>query len=212
MTATLTGPASAPLGFFWFIPTSGDSRYLGAGPGHRPPAPDYLAQVATAADRLGYDGVLLPTGVYCEESFVTAAALAAQTRDLRFLVAIRPGTASPAYYARLAVALDRVSAGRLLLNIVVGGNPKELAGDGIFQAHDDRYDFAREFFDVWEGLMTGGEAHLDGRHLRALGAKLPFRPVQTPRPPLWFGGSSDAAIDFASGRVDTYLTWGEPPE
>jgi alkanesulfonate monooxygenase len=200
-----------PLSFFWFIPTSGDGPYLGSSQGHRPPDIDYLGQVAQAADRLGYDGVLLPTGIFCEESFVTAASLAARTERLRFLVAIRPGTASPAYYARLAVALDRVSNGRALLNIVVGGNPKELAGDGIFTAHDDRYAHAEEFFQVWEDLVRTGEAHLDGTYVQAHGARLPFRPVQAPRPPLYFGGSSDAAIDFAAGRVDKYLTWGEPP-
>ncbi|WP_122520343.1 FMNH2-dependent alkanesulfonate monooxygenase [Pannonibacter phragmitetus] len=199
------------LDFLWFIPTSGDGPYLGSSEGHRPPEPQYLRQVAQAADTLDYDGVLLPTGIFCEESFITAADLAAHTEKLRFLVAIRPGTASPAYYARLSTALDRVSNGRLLLNIVVGGNPAELAGDGIFQAHDERYDFAEEFFTVWEDLLAKGEAHLDGKHVRALNARLPFRPVQSPRPPLYFGGSSDAAIEFASGRVDKYLTWGEPP-
>lgn len=200
-----------PLNFFWFIPSSGDGAYLGSDQGHRPPDPRYLRQVARAADTLGYDGVLLPTGTFCEESFVLATDLAANTERLKFLVAIRPGTASPTYYARLAAALDRVSDVRLLLNIVVGGNPAELAGDGIFQAHDDRYAFADEFFDVWEGLMVDGEANLDGRYVKAINAKLPFRPVQQPRPPLYFGGSSDAAIEFASGRVDKYLTWGEPP-
>jgi alkanesulfonate monooxygenase len=200
-----------PLNFFWFIPTSGDGAYLGSNIGHRPPDPKYLRQIAVAADTLGYDGVLLPTGIFCEESFVLASHLAAYTERLKFLVAIRPGTAAPAYYARLAVALDRVSNGRALLNIVVGGNPGELAGDGIFQPHDERYAYADEFFDVWEGLVEKGEAHLDGKYVRALNAKLPFRPVQTPRPPLYFGGSSDAAIEFAAGRVDKYLTWGEPP-
>jgi len=201
-----------PLNFFWFIPTSGDGSYLGSSIGHRPPDPRYLRQVAVAADTLGYDGVLLPTGVFCEESFVLASNLAAYTERLKFLVAIRPGTAAPAYYARLAVAFDRLSNGRALLNIVVGGNPGELAGDGIFQPHDERYAYADEFFNVWEKLVETGEAHLDGRYIRAITAKLPFRPVQTPRPPLYFGGSSDAAIAFAAGRVDKYLTWGEPPD
>ncbi|PZR00129.1 MAG: alkanesulfonate monooxygenase, FMNH(2)-dependent [Cereibacter sphaeroides] len=204
--------AHDPLNFFWFIPTSGDGAYLGSSAGHRPPDTKYLRQVAVAADTLGYDGVLIPTGVFCEESFVLAANLAADTERLKFLVAIRPGTAAPAYYARLATALDRVSNGRALLNIVVGGNPNELAGDGIFQPHDERYAFADEFFNVWEGLVEKGEAHLDGKYVRALNARLPFRPVQSPRPPLYFGGSSDAAIEFAAGRVDKYLTWGEPPE
>ena len=162
-------------------------------------------------DRLGYKGVLLPTGVACEESFVMAAALAPATEQLKFLVAIRPGVASPAYYARLSSTLDRVSNGRLLLNIVVGGNPAELAGDGVFLAHDERYGHAEEFFTVFEELLAKGEATLDGEHIKAIGARLGYPPVQSPRPPLYFGGSSDAGIDFAAGRVDKYLTWGEPP-
>jgi len=203
---------SDPIDFLWFIPTAGDGSYLGWAELNRAPDHRYLREIAQAVDRLGYSGVLLPTGVSCEESFVTAAALAPFTERLKFLVAIRPGTASPAYYARLAAALDRVSDGRLLLNIVVGGNPKELAGDGIFLEHDERYDHADEFFKVWEDLVTTGHADLDGKHIKAKDARLGFPTIQQPRPPLYFGGSSDAGIDFFAGRADKYLTWGEPPE
>ncbi|MER2509096.1 FMNH2-dependent alkanesulfonate monooxygenase [Amaricoccus sp.] len=200
-----------PIDFLWFIPTSGDGAYLGASDLSRGPDYPYLRDIAVAVDRLGYKGVLLPTGVACEESFVMAAALAPVTQRLKFLVAIRPGVASPAYYARLASTLDRVSNGRLLLNIVVGGNPAELAGDGVFLAHDERYGHAEEFFTVFEELLAKGAATLDGEHIKAIGARLGYPPVQGPRPPLYFGGSSDAGIDFAAGRVDKYLTWGEPP-
>jgi alkanesulfonate monooxygenase len=207
----MTSP-SKPIDFLWFIPTAGDGSYLGGSELNRAPDHRYLREIAQAVDRLGYSGVLLPTGVSCEESFVTAAALAPFTERLKFLVAIRPGTASSAYYARLAAALDRVSNGRLLLNIVVGGSPKELAGDGIFLEHDERYAHAEEFFQVWEDLVTTGHADLDGKHIQAKDARLGFPTVQQPRPPLYFGGSSDAGIDFFAGRADTYLTWGEPPQ
>ncbi|WP_111563499.1 FMNH2-dependent alkanesulfonate monooxygenase [Rhizobium sp.] len=200
-----------PINFLWFIPTSGDGAYLGSNDLNRAPEFDYLTQIAQAADRLGYSGVLLPTGVSCEESFVTAAALATKTEKLQFLVAIRPGTASPAYYARLTTTLDRISNGRLLLNIVVGGSPGELAGDGITLAHDERYAHADEFFTVFEELLEKGVASYDGKYIKATNARLGFPSVQNPRPPLYFGGSSDAGIDFSVGRVDKYLTWGEPP-
>ncbi len=200
-----------PLDFLWFIPSSGDGRYLGSDDQARPADPAYLKEIAVAADRLGYSGVLIPVGVACEESFVLAGNLAAHTERLKFLVAIRPGTASPAYYARLAATLDRVSNGRLLLNIVVGGSAQELAGDGVFLPHDERYAHAEEFFQVFNDLLEKGHAHLDGKYIKAHGARLGFPPVQAPRPPLYFGGSSDAAIDFSGGLVDTYLTWGEPP-
>ncbi|MFF0918443.1 FMNH2-dependent alkanesulfonate monooxygenase [Rhizobium leguminosarum] len=210
MTTSHTG-TSEPINFLWFIPTSGDGTYLGSSDLNRAPEIGYLTQIAQAVDRLGYSGVLLPTGVACEESFVTAAALAAKTEKLQFLVAIRPGTASPAYYARLATTLDRISNGRLLLNVVVGGSPAELAGDGIHLEHDERYAHAEEFFTVFEELLEKGTASFDGKYIKATNARLGFPSVQNPRPPLYFGGSSDAGIDFSVGRVDKYLTWGEPP-
>ncbi|MFW8604907.1 MULTISPECIES: FMNH2-dependent alkanesulfonate monooxygenase [Rhizobium] len=211
MTTTSHTGTSEPINFLWFIPTSGDGTYLGSSELNRAPEIGYLTQIAQAVDRLGYSGVLLPTGVACEESFVTAAALAAKTEKLQFLVAIRPGTASPAYYARLATTLDRISNGRLLLNIVVGGSPAELAGDGIHLEHDERYAHAEEFFTVFEELLEKGTASFDGKYIKATNARLGFPSVQSPRPPLYFGGSSDAGIEFSVGRVDKYLTWGEPP-
>ncbi|MDQ0561156.1 alkanesulfonate monooxygenase [Rhizobium mesoamericanum] len=201
-----------PLDFLWFIPSSGDGSYLGSDDLARPTDPGYFREIATTVDRLGYSGVLIPVGAACEESFVLASNLAAYSEKLKFLVAVRPGTATPAYYARLASTLDRVSNGRLLLNIVVGGSATELAGDGIFLPHDERYDHAAEFFKVFNELLETGSSHLEGKYIQAHDAKLGLPPVQAPRPPLYFGGSSDAAIDFASGLVDKYLTWGEPPE
>jgi alkanesulfonate monooxygenase len=200
-----------PLDFLWFVPTSGDGAYLGSNDLARPADPAYLKEIGIAADRLGYSGVLIPTGVACEESFIIAAALAPVTERLKFLVAIRPGVASPAYYARLASSLDRVSNGRLLLNIVVGGSSQELAGDGIFLPHDERYDHAVEFFHVFNELLATGHSTLDGKYIKAIGAQLGFPPVQSPRPPLYFGGSSDSAIDFSAEHTDKYLTWGETP-
>ncbi len=201
-----------PLDLFWFIPTSGDVRYLGTEIGYRPAEPRYLREIAQAVDRLGFGGVLLPTGKNCEDSWVTAAALATATERLRFLVAIRPGNASPAFYARQAAALDRLSDGRLLLNVVVGGSAAELAGDGIFLDHDTRYAQADEFLTIWRRLMLGETVDFDGRFLQVKGGELSFPPVQKPYPPLWFGGSSEAALDLAAGHVETYLTWGEPVE
>lgn len=203
--------STKPLDFLWFIPTPGDGAYLGSSDFNRPADHRYFREIATAADRLGYSGVLIPTSIACEEPFLVAAALAPFTENLKFLVAVRPGTASPAYYARIAATLDRISNGRLLLNIVVGGSAQELAGDGIFLGHDERYDHADEFFQVFNKLLETGEATLDGKFIKAIDAKLGYPPVQTPRPPLYFGGSSDAGIDFSAGIADKYLTWGEPP-
>lgn len=207
----MTTNTDKPLDFLWFIPSSGDGAYLGSDDLARPSDPGYFREIAKAVDRLGYSGVLIPTGAACEESFILAADLAAHTEKLKFLVAIRPGVASPSYYARLTSTLDRVSNGRLLLNIVVGGSAQELAGDGIFLPHDERYAHADEFFQVFNKLIETGSAHLDGKYIKAHHAELGLPPVQEPRPPIYFGGSSDAAIEFSAGIIDKYLTWGEPP-
>ena len=203
--------SNAPLDLFWFLPTSGDGPYIGSVDGHRPAEFGYLRDIAVAADRLGFGGVLLPTGNNCLDGWVTGAALAPLTERLRFLLALRPGLLTPALAARQSAALDRISDGRLLLNIVTGGLPKELAGDGLLLDHDERYEQTDEFLSVWRGLFNGG-INFSGRHLTARNAKLgQFDSVQTPYPPLWFGGSSPAGIEVAARHVDTYLTWAEPP-
>ncbi len=195
----------------WFLPTHGDGRYLASSVGGRAVDLSYLAQIAGAADRLGYYGVLLPTGRSCEDSWVIAAALVPLTRRLRFLVAFRPGLVPPSLAARMAATLDRISDGRLMINIVTGGDPVENAGDGLFLSHEARYAVTREFLDVWKALMAGELLRYQGAHIRIDDGCLMFPPVQRPHPPLYFGGSSDAGIAVAAELVDTYLTWGEPP-
>ena len=144
-----------PLDVFWFIPVSGDGSYLGSDKGDRPADFSYLKQIAQAADRLGFGGVLIPVGSHCEDPWIVAAALAPHTERLRFLAALRPGLATPTHFARQAAALDRISNGRFLVNVVAGGDPKELAGDGIFLSHDERYAHAAEFLTVFRRLLAG---------------------------------------------------------
>ncbi|MES2938140.1 MAG: FMNH2-dependent alkanesulfonate monooxygenase [Pseudomonadota bacterium] len=200
---------------FWFIPTHGDSRYLGTSEGARAVDHDYLRQVAQAADTLGYEGVLIPTGRSCEDPWVVASSLLPVTRRLKFLVAVRPGLHQPALAARMAATFDRLSGGRLLVNLVTGGDQAELEGDGVFQDHASRYEQSAEFIRIWREIMArshGGESvDFEGKHLSVKGASLLFPPIQHPYPPIYFGGSSEPAHELAAEQVDTYLTWGEPP-
>ncbi|HDR9242465.1 TPA: LLM class flavin-dependent oxidoreductase, partial [Burkholderia vietnamiensis] len=142
------------MNVFWFIPTHGDSRYLGTTEGARAADYDYFKQIAVAADTLGYEGVLLPTGRSCEDAWVVASSLIPATQRLKFLVAIRPGIASPGLSARMAATFDRLSGGRLLINVVTGGDSAELEGDGLFADHDTRYEITDDFLNIWRGLLT----------------------------------------------------------
>jgi len=199
----------------WFIPTHGDSRYLGTSKGARAATFDYFRQIAIAADSLGYEGVLLPTGRSCEDSWVLAASLIEATRRLKFLVALRPGLVQPVQSARMAATFDRMSGGRLLVNLVTGGDPDELEGDGLFLPHAERYELSRDFLTIWRETLQRSHTQeafdYDGRHLQVKGAKVLYPPLQAPYPPVYFGGSSPEAHDLAAEQLDTYLTWGEPP-
>jgi alkanesulfonate monooxygenase len=201
------------LDFFWFLPTAGDGTYLGSDTLNRPPEFGYLRDIAMAADRLGYKGVLLPTGHACLDGWTVASALAPLTERLKFLVALRPGIMSPALAARQCAAFDQISNGRLLLNVVTGGNPTELAYDGLYLDHDARYGQTAEFLTLWRRIMEGAPIDYKGEFLSAKGGTpLVFQPVQKPYPPIYFGGSSAPAVAIAAEHADMYLIWGEPPD
>jgi alkanesulfonate monooxygenase len=196
---------------FWFLPTSGDTRYLGVSESGRPATNAYMRQIAVAADELGYDGLLIPTGSSCLDPWVTAASLAPVTRRIKLLVALRTSLGNVTASARQAATLDEALAGRLLLNVVPGGDSTELAADGVFLDHESRYAYANEFLTVWRRLFAGEPIDFDGEHVHVKGARVFHEPLQKPHPPLYFGGSSEAAHEIAAEHVDTYLTWGEPP-
>ncbi|PXW18330.1 FMNH2-dependent alkanesulfonate monooxygenase [Paraburkholderia caballeronis] len=199
------------LDIFWFLPTSGDTRYLGKSDSGRAPTNAYMRQIAITAEELGYDGLLIPTGSSCLDPWVTAASLVPVTKRIKLLVALRTALSGPTVSARQAATLDQALNGRLLLNVVPGGDAAELAADGIFLDHDERYAAAGEFLSVWRDLLAGKTVDFDGDHVHVQHARNYFAPVQRPHPPLYFGGSSPAAHELAAEHVDAYLTWGEPP-
>ena len=87
----------------------------------------------------------------------------------------------------------------------------ELASDGLFLGHDERYELTSEFLDIWRRELAGETVDFEGEHLKVEGGKVLYPPVQKPYPPLYFGGSSPAAQEVAADHIDVYLTWGEPP-
>jgi alkanesulfonate monooxygenase len=197
----------------WFLPTSGDSRTVlpfGDDGHRRPPTIDYLAQIARAADQLGFTGVLTPTGTWCEDSWLITAALLRETERLKYLVAFRPNSISPTLAAQKAATYQRISDGRLLLNIVTGGEDTEQRRFGDWLDHDERYDRTDEFLSILRGALSGRSYDFQGRYFHVEGATV--NQVPEPRPQLYFGGASPAAELVAARHVDVYLTWGEPPE
>lgn len=201
-----------PPDIFWFLPSSGDTRYLGTNDYGRAPTIPYLQEIATRADRLGYDGLLIPTASQCLDPWVVASSLIGVTSRIKVLVALRTAIMTATASARQAATLDQALNGRLLMNVVVGGDASELAADGVHYGHDARYAAADEFLEVWRRVLAGEEVTLEGKYTKVTKALNYHPPVQKPYPPLFFGGSSEAAHELAAQHVDVYLTWGEPPE
>ena len=208
----------------WYLPTNGDSREIvgsgddsqfAVGPSAsriRPPTIAYLGEIARTAELLGFESVLTPTGSWCEDAWVTTAALSQVTTRLKFLVAFRPGFISPTLAAHQAATFQRISGGRLLLNIVTGGDPVEQARYGDHLDHDQRYRRTGEFLRVLRGVAAASSAHtfdFHGEHYRIDGAHVDYGDWDPPQ--IFFGGASAAAEEVAAEHVDTYLAWGETP-
>ncbi len=206
----------------WFLPTNGDSRTdlsLGnavgthgkrtvAGGSERAPDIGYIGQIARSAEQLGFTGALTPTSSWCEDAWVMTAALTQVTDRFKYLVAFRPGLQSPTLAAHMAATYQRISNGRLLLNVVTGGDDVEQRRFGDHLGKVARYARAGEFLHIFRRLWEGGSVDYTGQYYDVRGAQI--IPAET-WPEVYLGGSSDAALDVAAGYADVYLTWGEPP-
>jgi alkanesulfonate monooxygenase len=206
--------------FFWFLPTTGDGRSIVGGShassnraipnGYRAPSRRYLADVARAADRLGFEGVLTPTGTWCEDAWLTTAALLNETEKLKFLVAFRPGLISPTLAAQQTATLQRFSEGRVLLNVVSGGDDTEQRRFGDWLGHDERYARTREFLQIVKSIWMQESVDFTGKYYNVADARVSAPP--NPLPEIYFGGSSAPALPIAAEFADVYLTCGVPPQ
>ncbi|MBJ7291419.1 LLM class flavin-dependent oxidoreductase [Williamsia sp.] len=218
--------------FHWFLPTGGDDERLGArshgailgatdpaadhapDPGHRDATLEYLTELAVTVDELGFDAVLTPTGGHCEDAWVVTSALIPATTRLKFLVAFRPGAVAPVLSAQMVSTFHRLSGGRILLNVVVGGDDAEQRAYGDTLGKDERYARAAEFLQIARDVGNGTPVavHSDFHTVdRPSGAGFGGHPP-VPLPDVYLGGSSDAAVEVAAAQADVYLTWGEPPD
>lgn len=212
------------LSLHWYLPTNGDSREIvgsgddshriqGVASNFRPPCLDYLRQVAGVAETAGFEAVLTPTGTWCEDAWITTAALAQHVHRLKFLVAFRPGAISPTLAAHQAATFQRLTQGRLLVNVVTGGDPIEQRRFGDHATHDERYARTAEFLQIFRALGeragTTQDVDFDGTYYRIEKARLAASPW--PSPTVFFGGASAAAEQVAAAHVDVNLAWGERP-
>ena len=174
-----------------------------------------LIDVARAAED-GFNFALIPVGRTCQDGWLVAGMVGARTGRLKFLVAMRPGFIAPTLAAKMSNTLDQALKGRVLINVVTGGFPIELAADGDFLDHDERYGRTQEFMQVVRKAWTGGKAwNHEGKYYKVEGGNVFPRPYQSAsggHPPFYFGGASDAAKKVGAEDTDVYLLWGETVE
>ena len=205
--------------FSWFIPIDGDGARAGTVRAERPPDFDYLRQVVQTAEDLDYYSLLIPTrfanGLFAEdaplaETWTTATALAAVTKRIRFLIAVRPGFVALGLFAQMAAALHQISKGRIDINIVPGGIQNDFERVGEFTDQSTRYERAEEFIAACRKLWTQpGPVEFQGEHYKLKDAFC--SPIPEGQPPQFYlGGASPRANALSGRQADVHLNWIAP--
>ncbi len=181
---------------------------------------DYARDLAIRAEQIGYDLTLIAElnlndikGIDqpALDAWSTAAAIAAVTRTQELMVAVRPNFHQPALFAKAAANIDRISGGRLSLNVVSSWWADEATQYGLqFDEHDDRYARTTEWLEVVRGLWSEERFSFEGRFYRTREAVCAPRPETLPI--LYAGGESDAAKTMIAARCDAYVMHGDPPD
>ena len=182
----------------------------------------YVSRLARRSEQIGFDLSLIAElnlndikGIDAPslDAWSTAAALAAVTERLELMVGVRPTFHSPALFAKQAAYVDRISGGRLALNVVSSWWEQEARMYGVdFERHDDRYGRTSEWLDVVDGLWREPRLTHSGQYYKTEETVLEPKPVRTPRPPVYAGGESEAAKNLIAQKCDAYVMHGDSPE
>ncbi len=181
----------------------------------------YVSKLAQRSEKIGFDLSLIAElnmndikGVDAPslDAWSTSAALAAVTETLELMVAVRPTFHSPALFAKQAANIDRISNGRLALNVVSSWWEQEARMYGVdFERHDDRYGRTAEWLEVLDGAWSQKTYSHTGKYYRTEGTVLEPKPVRSPRPPIYAGGESEAAKNLIAKQCDAYVMHGDSP-
>ncbi|MFH8633508.1 TIGR03619 family F420-dependent LLM class oxidoreductase [Streptomyces lydicus] len=183
-----------------------------------------LVAVARAADRYGFayigccEHIAIPRRLAEAMSTVwydpvaTLAYLAAATERVRLLSHVAVvGLRHPLISAKQYATLDHLSGGRLILGVGAGHVPEEFAALGV--GFEERGAVLDETVDALKAALGSEEfPAFAGKRFAFEGLGQAPRPAQTPRPPIWVGGSSPAAVRRAAERGDGWLPQGDRRE
>lgn len=183
---------------------------------------DYVSRLTRRSEEVGYDLTLIAElnlndikGVEAPalDAWSTAAALAAVTRRLELMVAVRPTFHLPALLAKQAANIDHISNGRLSLNVVSSWWADEARKFGVhFEQHDDRYARTSEWLDIVDALWKRDHVSYQGKYYKVEDSIVQPKPLSRPRPVIYAGGESEAAKNLIASKCDAYVMHGDPPQ
>lgn len=212
MSIAAQNPAPPPLEFGWFLPTNGDTTTY-ARPVEVEQSFAMLERVTHAAEAAGFAYMLIPVQTVCWEAWIAGAMMAARSGRIKMLIAARPGYINPVHLAKMIATFDRMSGGRISINLIAGQSESEVASEGIRWRKEDRYDLMEEEVRILKALFTAeGRIDFDGRFHTLKGAQIRPRIEQKPWPKFYLGGGSRQAWEISAKHSDVHLFWGDYPE
>ena len=198
-----------PLEFGWYLPTHGDTTAYGVPEAQVPGSPELCERVVEAAEKAGFEYLLIPVGSVCWEAWITGAFMAARSSKIKPLIAARPGYINPVLLAKMISTFDQMSGGRICINLIAGQSEQENASEGIKWGKEERYEIMEEEVSLLKMLWTQPAVTFDGKFYQLKGAQVRPRPFQTPHPPFYLGGGSRQAWEISAKHSDVHLFWGD---
>ena len=202
-----------PLEFGWYLPTHGDTTAYGVMEEQIAGSPELCARVVAAAEKAGFEYLLIPVGAMCWEAWIAGAFMAARSSKIKPLIAARPGYINPVLLAKMITTFDQMSGGRICVNLIAGQNESEVEAEGIRYPKEERYALMEEEVSILKALWTTpGPVHFKGRFHTLSGAHIRPRPLQVPYPKFYLGGGSRQAWEMSAKHSDVHLFWGDLPQ
>lgn len=197
----------------WFLPTAGDAATKLNDPAFAvPPSMELLERVTIAADKAGFAYMLIPTAGPCWEAWISGAMLAAKSKNIKMLIALRPGYIRPAQLAKMVGAFDQLSDGRVLINLIAGGSSAETAREGLTLGKEERYAMMQEEVEILKGVWTNEEPFTyKGKYHSVTDLTVSPQPKQQPYPAFYLGGGSETALNISAQHSNVHLFWGDTP-
>ncbi|MFY0610099.1 MAG: LLM class flavin-dependent oxidoreductase [Hyphomicrobiaceae bacterium] len=201
------------LEFGWYLPTNGDTTSFSDADATVAPSPEMMERIILAAENAGFEYILIPVVNYCWEAIVVASYLSAKTRNIKPLIAAKPGYVNPVLFAKTMATLDQMTKGRLAINLIAGQAESDFKSDGIRYSKEQRYALMAEEVIIMKKLWQSDEPiDFNGTFHTLSQASIVPEIFQTPHPTFYLGGGSPEAAEVSVRHADVHLFWGDTPE